>query len=376
MRAVLLANLFVLFWTTAAFAQKVGDRIIVVTYSAVIDEAKVSSPVYRGTVLKIEQIKGESYWVHPYDKKGWIHSEDVIPFDQGIEFFTEEIRKRPNVGDLVARARIWNEKCEPGKAMQDFDEAVRLDPGASAYSFRAIEWLFRGEFDKAIADQTEAIRLDEVSDSTFQISSSYLSRGDFWMYKREYDKAIADYSEAIRVDPETAGCVYHRRAMAWQAKCDYDKAIADCDEKIRDDPNLSFGYVCRGLVWSDKGDYDKAISDFDKAIRLDSTSSRAYDARAWFRATCPSERFRDGAKAIDDAKKALELWAWNIIPHDIMHTLAAAHAEAGDFQNAVKLQEKAIELTPKWEPKWENDAYRLQLDLYKSGMPFRDGPKK
>lgn len=51
---------------------------------------------------------------------------------------------------------------------------------------------------------------------------------------------------------------------------------------------------------------------------------------------------------------------------------AAAYAENGEFGEAVKWQEKAIELAPTSE----KADLRSRLELYKSGKPYRDEPKK
>jgi len=54
-----------------------------------------------------------------------------------------------------------------------------------------------------------------------------------------------------------------------------------------------------------------------------------------------------------------------------MDTLAAAYAEAGDFDAAVKWQQKALAIIA--------DSYkpecRTRLELYKSGKPYREEPK-
>ena len=51
---------------------------------------------------------------------------------------------------------------------------------------------------------------------------------------------------------------------------------------------------------------------------------------------------------------------------------SAAYAKNGDFDEAVKWQEKAIELAPANE----KADLRSRLVLYKSGKPFREKPKK
>jgi hypothetical protein len=53
-------------------------------------------------------------------------------------------------------------------------------------------------------------------------------------------------------------------------------------------------------------------------------------------------------------------------------TLAAAYAEAGDFDKAVKWQQKAMDMAED-----ENTAdCKSRLDLYKAGKPYREEPKE
>ena len=55
----------------------------------------------------------------------------------------------------------------------------------------------------------------------------------------------------------------------------------------------------------------------------------------------------------------------------MLNTLAAAHAEAGNFDRAVEYQMKAISLVDEKH----TDQYRQRLDLYRNGKPYREtGP--
>jgi hypothetical protein len=86
-------------------------------------------------------------------------------------------------------------------------------------------------------------------------------------------------------------------------------------------------------------------------------------------ATCSEEKYRDGKRALEYAEKACELSGWKSWRE--LGTLAAAYAETGDFSNAMKWQEKAIELANE-EQKQGGDE---QLDLYRSHKPYREIPK-
>ncbi len=89
--------------------------------------------------------------------------------------------------------------------------------------------------------------------------------------------------------------------------------------------------------------------------------------RAWLRASCQDAKYRDARKAIHSAKRACELTDWT--DAEYIDTLAAAYAEAGDFEKAVEQEEKAIRL--------ETDLRLVKqrkdrLAIFKDKKPYRE----
>ena len=110
----------------------------------------------------------------------------------------------------------------------------------------------------------------------------------------------------------------------------------------------------------------RRYAHFAEAIRLEPGDPNAYNASAMIMAACPEAKFRDGKGAVQFATRACELTKWkNPI---ILDTLAAAQAEAGDFDAAVKSQKRAIELLTDERQK---DDYRSRLALYQAKKPYR-----
>jgi tetratricopeptide (TPR) repeat protein len=236
----------------------------------------------------------------------------------------------------------------------DKPHALALDQGNAAYE--------KGDFDTAIARFTEAIRLDPTS------GWAYFVRGAAYASKGELDNAIADCTEAIRHDP-TFTVAYNGRGMVYQGKREFDKAIADYTEAIRLDPWGGAVYGRRGDAYASKGEWDKAIADGMEAIHILSDDPEAQNRVAWWRATCPKAAIRNGPEAIKYATKACESTQWKA--PGFLDTLAAAYAEAGQFDKAVEWQQKALAKPEAFSPE-ELKGYRQRLELYKAGKPYRE----
>jgi hypothetical protein len=114
------------------------------------------------------------------------------------------------------------------------------------------------------------------------------------------------------------------------------------------------------------GNYARVLADCDEVARTYPDFVEAHGAGAWIRASCPDARYRDGKLAVASATRACELTNWK--DTEELSLLAAAFAEAGDFAEAVKWQEKAVELTIDQR----NVGFaRDRLALFKSGKPYR-----
>jgi hypothetical protein len=105
-------------------------------------------------------------------------------------------------------------------------------------------------------------------------------------------------------------------------------------------------------------------------MQEDLSARKIYTTLAWRLATCPAEKFRDGKRAIQMATKACELAEWDSSWK--LHTLAAAYAEAGQFDEAVRYARRALE-DPAYRSR-ADDEFRQRLELYKQKKPYRESP--
>lgn len=229
-----------------------------------------------------------------------------------------------------------------------------------------------GSHDDAIETLTQYIRNNPKSPD---LSTAYYLCGLAWHHGTgEIGMAKSKYNDSLRLDPNNSK-VYTNRGSIWNDIDEFDKSIKDLNEAIRLDPKFAYAYMNRGFTWHRKGEYDKALNDYNKAIKLYPKFSDAYNFRGWLYATCTDSRYRNGKQAVKDATKACEQTGWKE-PGSI-DTLAAAYAEKGDFANAVKMQQKGIDLFPAVEKADFSTRIVIKnlvsrLELYKAGKPYRE----
>lgn len=286
--------------------------------------------------------------------------------DKAMDDFAEALRLKPElIPAWYNRGRILSGRGEYDKAIDDLSHAISLDPGNAAIrDVRGNALEHKGDLAKAIDDYTEAIRIDPA------YVKSYYDRGNAFAGKGDFEKAMQDLDEMVRRAPDSP-VSWLARGIVYEKQGAHDKAIADDNEAIRLDPKYIAAYISRAEAFDNKAEYQKELDDLNQALRVNPKSPLAINGLAWLMSTCPDAKFRDGKKAIDDARQACELLQWKD-PSSI-DTLAAAYAETGDFDNAVKYEQQALD-TPGFDAANTADA-KARLALYKTQKPYREEKK-
>ncbi len=195
-------------------------------------------------------------------------------------------------------------------------------------------------------------------------ASNQLRDGDVASAKR-------NINEALRIDPKLWPALYVR-AEIFAREGKYELAIQDCDEALRQNRTFIDAALLRANINVGRGKYAEASKEFNSLIAMRPatvTLARALSERAWFQATCPDASFRNGQQAVKDAKAACSIVSWK--DEDMIDTLAAAYAESGDFDSAVRYAQQALaikDISPRVSKRIQG-----HLALFQRHQPIRSG---
>lgn len=160
-------------------------------------------------------------------------------------------------------------------------------------------------------------------------------------HENKLREAVLHYRIATAIAPGNEQARYNL-AVCLDKTGYYVEALTEFESLLlagyrRDDYSAQLNFAD---VFSHLGHYNDAVYHFERALQLKPDSIEVLNNFAWLLATCPDKQVRDGNRAIGCAKRACELSEYKKTV--CIGTLAAAYAEAGQFDDAITTVNKAI----------------------------------
>jgi tetratricopeptide (TPR) repeat protein len=260
------------------------------------------------------------------------------------------------------RGLAYKKKREWDKAIADLTTALWREPDApQTLAERGMTYRYKGKTDWALRDFDEMIRR-KPNDAL-----GYALRADTLQMTKGWKAALEAADTALRLDPKLA-LAYEVRGRTYASRKEYDKADREFNEAQRLDPDQVKKILASAYAFEQKGDYKLAAADLREAAERFPRSDWAHNELAWFLATCPDAAYRDGKDAVAHGKLACELTKWSHAGR--LDTLAAAYAEIGNFEQAVKFVREAIAKTKPLSA--DQKTFEEHLDLFQRNEACRE----
>ena len=174
--------------------------------------------------------------------------------------------------------------------------------------------------------------------------------------------------EAVRFAPDWDSA-YHNLGVALERRGQFAEAIEHYEHALKSDPRSALIERDLGIALSRLGKFGPAAEHLRRAVELEPANLDLAAELSWMLATCPQNGVRDGAKAVELARKICEATRYTNL--QALNILAAAYAEAGKFAEAEDATLKALSLIPTRATPLEREL-RQRLQIYRSGNPYRD----
>ncbi len=299
--------------------------------------------------------------------------------DDAFVILDHAITAQPSSPLYMLRAELHRLAEKPEDALADLDRAIAMDDK------NAMALLLRAEV-KMRQDDVKGAKADIDSAMSMQPGNArgVLLRSLVAAEQKRYADAINDMKLLARNQPDNNAWAL-QLGNYYQLDKRPNKAIEVAEEIIKREPGQWQALRLRGDAYLSINQHEQAIADYELALETKvateeelatNPGAMSKEARsgllnnlAWVLATTPKDALRNGTRSVELGAEAAELTEYK--EAHILSTLAAAHAEAGDFPKAIEWATKAVELG-KADGHEQLEQLENELKSYQENKPWRE----
>ncbi|MCS7237055.1 MAG: tetratricopeptide repeat protein [Thermoguttaceae bacterium] len=286
-------------------------------------------------------------------------------YEEALKCFEKVQQLAPEAtAPLLEQARILGIQTKFEDALGRLNQVLEREPGnLAALMLRAAVLAELKRVDEALADLNRILESDPDFKLALRLKATLLVR------QEKLQEAARTLSRLRELEPEDKVLLL-QHGLIEMALGRPRKAIGLLTQFLEKEPNNASALIARGDCYIAIGKHAEALADFEKALPLAGDNATFLNNFAWLLCTSPDDQLRDGKRALELAEKACKLLEYKAA--FALSTLAAAYAELGDFDNAIRWAEKAVELAEGEE----KEHIEKELECYRQRKPFRERQDK
>jgi len=273
-----------------------------------------------------------------------------------------EVLRRLNRPQDAAREAMVSQQLPKVTPIPDELLAALAGEGVSSY------WLeLRGRAAMERGDYAGAEReLRKAADAT-KDPRLHDTLGVVYLYQRKYSDAAQEHRKAIELNPKSAISRNNLAAALFEMGQE-SEALSIIEKAIEMEPQLQYSYLHLARLNIRSGKRAAAISVYRKGLEQNPQNHDLTMQLAWALATTPDASLRNGP----DAVRLAETAALRSPGAEALDILAAAYAEAGQFDRAVGAAERAIAQAESNGRKQLVERIRIHLKAFKAGRAYHE----
>ena len=219
-----------------------------------------------------------------------------------------------------------------------------------------------GKLDDAVVQLYKALKINPNYEEAHANLGFTLAR------QNKVNDAIYHYQEALRINQNNIKA-HNNFGVLLAGKGKVNDAIYHYQEALRINPKYAGAYYNLGKIYANKGDVENTILYYKKTLQVSPNMAEALYNLSWIYATHKDNKFRNGKEAVKLAEKLCRIQNYS---HPLsLEALAAAYAETGKFDRAVKAAQQGLSMTLTQGPEELASGLTKRLQLYQAGLPYR-----
>ncbi|MCZ6855398.1 MAG: tetratricopeptide repeat protein [Gammaproteobacteria bacterium] len=261
--------------------------------------------------------------------------------------------------DFLNLATVLWELGKHTEALGHFASGLKLNPDhIELLSHQGRAYADIGQFDRAAKLLARAI------DENPGFADAHLNSGVLRLRQERFEEAVEHFEHALTLDPSLYP-VYLDLSDGYAGSGKLEAAALTLQRLRAIEPDGEVGLRKLGLIQARLGHYDEAIEALAHAQAIVPTHVETTYLLARLFATAPKASSRDAPRAL-----AMAMDLYRIRPHDagLADLLAMAYAAVGEFDKAIRLSERAIDIAGN-KPRLVA-ALNVRLDLYRNKRPI------
>jgi tetratricopeptide (TPR) repeat protein len=182
------------------------------------------------------------------------------------------------------------------------------------------------------------------------------------------EDAVYYYNKALQKNPNYEKA-HNNLGNEMARQGNFEAAVYHYNAALKIKPNYAGAHYNLGKIASKQGKIEDAIIYYKKTLQVNPNMAEALYNLSWIAATAKDDKFRNGIEAIKLAEKLCKLQ--NYSQPLSLDALAAAYAEAGELNKAVKIARQGLNMALTQGPEELVCSLTKRLRLYQSGRPYR-----
>jgi tetratricopeptide (TPR) repeat protein len=231
----------------------------------------------------------------------------------------------------------------------------------------------RGQLDEALSYFQRALdvrsQMSGHEHYNLSLANTHTNMGVALVHKDRVEEAVAHFQRALELQPNYPDAHYNLGVILGRRN-DLDGAVAQFRTILSIAPHDPAPNAALADVLARKGLFREAIAHYEIVLESDPNSVFALNNLSWLLSTNPDASVRNGPRAVELALRLNRITSQT--SPSVLRTLAAAYAEAGQFENAAAAAHAATDLAHVQGQHSFSARLEWESDLYRRHLPLRD----